>query len=403
MPLQAGNAEMMKWIDETITKLDAYCLKNNYTGYDPYDGLESHFFKSIPIIRSSRVCRLLWIQLFKRNPFNLRRLLKVPLQPNAKTLALFLKAYCLQYQSEQKPLILDKINYFIRVLKQMKCEGYHGACWGYPFDWQSRSFFLRSNTPTSVCTSFVADALLDAYQITKDKELHNLLLTVPEFYLKDLHHREYNGKYCSLSYSPADYEEVYNVSYLVAASLSRIYQLESKPEWKELAGRLIRFGAEKQRADGLWFYGSSDHHQWADGFHTGYNLVSLHAYITCFHDDSQRPFLEKGFDCFLKYFTDGEGSVFYYHNGKGPMDAHNVAQAILTILLLGNKNKSNDLVMKIFRKGMKYLYDDEQGIFYFQKYKHYTNRIPYMRWSQAWMLLALMNLKNQWKLHEDMV
>lgn len=30
-----------------------------------------------------------------------------------------------------------------------------------------------------------------------------------------------------------------------------------------------------------------------------------------------------------------------------------------------------------------------QGYFYFRKMRYYTNRIPYMRWSQAWAFLAL--------------
>jgi hypothetical protein len=32
---------------------------------------------------------------------------------------------------------------------------------------------------------------------------------------------------------------------------------------------------------------------------------------------------------------------------------------------------------------------DKDGYFYFQKKKHYINRIPYMRWSQAWAFHAL--------------
>jgi hypothetical protein len=32
---------------------------------------------------------------------------------------------------------------------------------------------------------------------------------------------------------------------------------------------------------------------------------------------------------------------------------------------------------------------DERGYFYYQKHRYWTNRIPYLRWGQAWMLLAL--------------
>jgi hypothetical protein len=35
---------------------------------------------------------------------------------------------------------------------------------------------------------------------------------------------------------------------------------------------------------------------------------------------------------------------------------------------------------------------DEQGYFYYQVLPYYKNKIPYMRWSQAWMLLAVSTL-----------
>jgi len=36
---------------------------------------------------------------------------------------------------------------------------------------------------------------------------------------------------------------------------------------------------------------------------------------------------------------------------------------------------------------------DKQGYFYYQKYPYFTNKISYMRWSQAWMLMALATLR----------
>ena len=35
---------------------------------------------------------------------------------------------------------------------------------------------------------------------------------------------------------------------------------------------------------------------------------------------------------------------------------------------------------------------DREGYFYYQVQPFYKNRISYMRWSQAWMLLALSTL-----------
>jgi hypothetical protein len=32
---------------------------------------------------------------------------------------------------------------------------------------------------------------------------------------------------------------------------------------------------------------------------------------------------------------------------------------------------------------------DARGFFYYQQHRRYTNRIPYMRWSQSWMLYGM--------------
>ena len=38
---------------------------------------------------------------------------------------------------------------------------------------------------------------------------------------------------------------------------------------------------------------------------------------------------------------------------------------------------------------MEMMWDDRRNYFYYQKTRWYTNRIDYMRWSQAWMFYAL--------------
>ncbi len=35
---------------------------------------------------------------------------------------------------------------------------------------------------------------------------------------------------------------------------------------------------------------------------------------------------------------------------------------------------------------------DDKGYFYYRKYRLFINKIPYMRWGQSTMLLALINL-----------
>jgi len=47
---------------------------------------------------------------------------------------------------------------------------------------------------------------------------------------------------------------------------------------------------------------------------------------------------------------------------------------------------------KLARRILKWMttnMQDPEGFFYFQKHPWYTNRIPYMRWGQAWAFHAL--------------
>jgi hypothetical protein len=90
-------------------KLKFYCESENFKGWDPYDGLNSWVIQKTPL-KKSRFFRLAWIQLFKRNPINLRGIVGIKKDYNPKGLGLFLIGYCNLYKIENKQEYLDKIN-----------------------------------------------------------------------------------------------------------------------------------------------------------------------------------------------------------------------------------------------------------------------------------------------------
>jgi len=45
----------------------------------------------------------------------------------------------------------------------------------------------------------------------------------------------------------------------------------------------------------------------------------------------------------------------------------------------------------VFQWAMNHMWD-ERGFFYYRVLRFFTIRIPYMRWAQAWMLLAMSTL-----------
>jgi len=84
--------------------------------------------------------------------------------------------------------------------------------------------------------------------------------------------------------------------------------------------------------------------------------------------------------------------VAYYPGRDYPVDAHAVAQSILTLLAYQQEDGE---ALALARKTAQWAIDhmqSERGYFYFQQTPWFTIRTPYMRWSQAWMHLALAGL-----------
>jgi hypothetical protein len=69
-----------------------------------------------------------------------------------------------------------------------------------------------------------------------------------------------------------------------------------------------------------------------------------------------------------------------------------VAESIITLLAFRELDPNNvALAQSVFEWAMNHLWDD-RGFFYYRKLRLGTIRTSYMRWSQAWMLLAMSTL-----------
>jgi hypothetical protein len=159
--------------------------------------------------------------------------------------------------------------------------------------------------------------------------------------------------------------------------------------------KAARYSASQQRADGSWAYGESPSQGWIDNFHTGFNLSALqsigrHAETTEFD-----PHVRLGLEFYREHFFRGDGAAKYYHNRTYPIDTHCVAQSIITLLDLKGLNPENvPLAHSVWRWAMDHMWDD-RGFFYYRKLRSCTIQTSYMRWTQAWMFLALSMLLSE--------
>lgn len=381
----------------SFQKLRNYCEKEDFAGWDPYDGLNSKVIQSIPL-KNWDLFRLAWIQTFKRNPVNLRNILLVPKEHNAKGIGLFLNGYCNIHHYQNKTGsetittskdILSTIHYLADLLLSLQSKGYSGACWGYNFDWQARRLFLfPKNTPTVVATTFCASALIDAYEVTKEQSYLDVALSSANFILKDLH-RTQRTKGFLFSYSPLEGNNtVYNASLLGSKLLNRCYYYTHHEDYKAAAKSSIDACISAQREDGSWLYGELPVQNWIDSFHTGYNLDALAAYQEYTGDNCYTENIEKGFEFYIRNFFLEDGTPKYYHNRTYPIDIHCPAQLFVTLNRLNKFKDHSKLAHKVMDWTIQNM-QDKKGYFYYQIKKGISSKIPYMRWSNAFMFYAM--------------
>lgn len=377
-------------IEAATWKLLAYCRRNQWAGYDPYDALNSELLSSMPML-NRKVPRLILTQALKRCPINLRPLLRVPETENPKALALFLQAFlflpdgALAHRASLIERMIDR-------LAALRSPGIAYSCWGYSFPWQTRTLIVPRGTPNLVCTVFVAGALLDAYENGHGSDCLAMAISAAEYILDELYWTDGTSA-SGFSYPlPSVRSEVHNSNLLAAALLCRVYKHTFKKDFLDAAMNVARWSVGHQHADGSWYYGNVPTQHWIDNFHTGYNLCALQTIGRYAETNKFESSLRRGFDFYRAHFFRQDGAARYYHDCTYPIDIHSIAQSIITLIELRRLHPENvSLAGMVFEWAINHMWDDE-GFFYYRVLRFCTIRTSYMRWSQAWMLLALSRL-----------
>ena len=160
-----------------------------------------------------------------------------------------------------------------------------------------------------------------------------------------------------------------------------------------MAQQSVAYCVEAQKSNGSWTYGEQSFHQWIDNFHTGYNLTCLQDYADYCEDDNVDSAINQGLTYYLKTFFDNKGFSWYFADKQYPLDMNNPAQLVITLQRLGKLNEYGTLVESVLEMAINEM-QDSKGWFYYQKNKLFTNKINYLRWSNAWMHYAFSLLKS---------
>lgn len=385
-------------LQQVYDRLYSYCKAEDFSGYDPFDGLNSALFQLTPL-KVSRNARLAWLQMVKRSAINLRPAFLVKKGVNPKGLALFTLAELSRFRATNDEVHAENAKHLLGRLIEFKisgktADGKRTSAFGYNFDWQSRSFFAPLGTPAIVPTAFASQALIEAYEAFGDEQYLSVASEVCNFILSGLNRPVETEDELCFSYTPVDHTIIYNATLLAGESLARVGAITGNTEYLEFAARTARFVVRRQRGDGAWVYGENSKQAWADNFHTAYVLLSLKriSALVSGLDVETRDARERGIEYWLDNFFLEDGTPKYYDNLIYPVDIHSVAAAIVALCEL---HEDDERMLPLARKTAEWAATnlfDRDGFFYYQKRKSRTVKISYMRWAQGWMAFALARL-----------
>ena len=170
----------------------------------------------------------------------------------------------------------DQAVHFLTVLEGTRCPGYREFCWGYPFDWVTRTGVMAADTPLITTTPYVYEAFSDVHRIDGKQRWLDVMESTARHAANDIKDREVSPDAATAGYNPLDSQGgVVNASAYRAFLLMRAAADLSRDDYRRTAERNLNYVLGAQQADGSWFYATDGVRNFVDHFHTCFVLKAL--------------------------------------------------------------------------------------------------------------------------------
>jgi polysaccharide biosynthesis protein VpsJ len=387
---QSSDRAIKEKIRGSIDRLSDWLERNDYRGYDTFDGLNAKFAR--PLTFETKFLRTTLQQGVRRFPINLRPLLGVAKSRSTKGMGFVARGFTRLYEATGETAWRRKAQLALQWLIENQSTGFSGACWGNHFDYQSRSSYVPKGLPSVVWTSLIGHAFLDAHDQFQQPEYLQIAVSACEHILRDLNKISEGDSVC-IGYFPGQNLRVHNANTLGASLLARTYSYTPNESYRALAQQAILYTAQHQRADFSWYYGEAANLHWVDNFHTAYVLDCFKHYSEGTGDNRFDKQLSDGYAYWKKTFFLADGTPRYYDHKTLPLDIQCSSQASDTLVYFQDRDpESITLAMKVATWTIQHM-QDSSGFFYYRRYSRgLVNKTPTLHWGQATMLCALAGL-----------
>ncbi len=395
-------SQSRKSIWHSINLLDRWVERNGWKGFDPYDIKGHQFYFWLHSVRPNVIIKILKriVYIFEEYfPIFVRRLFFVDEKINAKGMGLFASAYLNLYQNGYDEKYKNQALACLDWLENHPSANYEHLCWGYPFDWQS-AVFIPEDTPSSVVTSIVGDSFWRAYQAFDEQKYLEICKDICNFFINYLNIDVIEEDITCFSYTPLDNFHVHNANLFVAEFLIRVGKETKNRNFVNFGIRAANYALSEQNSDGSLNYWGRIQNEFnpnhIDHYHSGFEIRALYGIWKSTKDDR---FLR----AVSTYYQFYRQNLFFEIDEKiipkmtpdniYPIDVHACAESLLCNSRLAKDiTEAFNMLPRLYNWIIGNMQTPEGWFIYRIDQTRFgirRRKIPYIRWGQAWMMLAL--------------
>ncbi len=285
--------------------------------------------------------------------------------------------------------------HFLEVLQNSRCPGYQEYCWGYPFDWETRTGTMKSGTPLITTEPYVYEAFSQVYAIDRDEQWLRIMHSIAEHALKSYRDLEVSPNAASCGYTPwpDDPCGVINASAYRAYLLTRASIELSESAYLVVAKRNLTFVLEAQQANGSWYYSTDGARDFVDHFHTCFVLKALAKIDQLAPSPACHNAIERGVDYYLNNLIDANGLPVPF--SKAPRltvyrrELYDIAECINLAVLLRGQCQGLDRVLSNVVAEVLSRWQKSDGSFRARQLLVGWDNVPMHRWAQSQVFRSL--------------
>jgi len=285
--------------------------------------------------------------------------------------------------------------HFLEVLQETRCPNYEDYCWGYPFNWETRTGTFKEGTPLITTVPYVYEAFSDIYSIDGDTKWLRIMRSIAEHVFTRYREIETAPGCATCGYGPAPDDPcgVINASAYRAFLLTRAGIELSEPRYLDAAKRNLNFVVSSQNANGSWYYSTDGARDFVDHFHTCFVLKALTkieqltGWIEC------RSTIERGVEYYVKHLFDDQALPLPF--SKAPRltvyrrELYDYAECINLATLLHGRFTDLDNISTVVLSDLLARWQKADGSFRARELMLGWDNVPMHRWAQSQVFRSL--------------